>query len=299
MKSFLGLDIGAQSVKACKADEHGSILFESSVSTGSEMEGETFLTSLKKLVSELLQKGQVSAIGLGSPGPIDKDKGILLSSANLPKLKDVPVVPYLKETFGLPVYYDNDANCAALGEYWYGQGKGSPNLLVLTLGTGIGGGWIHEGKLFDGYKGNSMEVGHTTIRPGGSLCGCGHKGCAEAYFSASGFSTRYKELTGGTFRNAEEFFARVEKGEPEARKILDEGREVLAELIRNLIHILNPECIVLSGGLARSYSLFGKPLENRVREIIFPVFRDHVRILAGGSITGALGAASLCLGRNE
>ncbi|EPG75173.1 ROK family protein [Leptospira fainei serovar Hurstbridge str. BUT 6] len=299
MKSFLGVDIGAQSVKACRTDEHGTLLSQSSISTGADIDSDSFLSSLKTIIQELMEEGNspVSGIGLGSPGPLDKDAGILISSANLPKLKNVPIVSYLKDSFGIPVYYDNDANCAALGEYWYGVGKGSRNLVVITLGTGIGGGWVYEGSLFDGYKGNSMEVGHNTIRPGGTLCGCGHRGCAEAYFSTSGFSTRYRELTGRNFSDAKEFFSLVKKGEQEANLILEEGIEILSELIRNLIHILNPECVVLSGGLVKSYSLFGKQLEKRVREIIFPVFRNYTRILAGGSVTGALGAASLCLGR--
>ncbi|TGK00234.1 ROK family protein [Leptospira langatensis] len=297
MSLVLGLDIGAQSIKACLTDRKGSILYQCDRKTGPETSNEDFLTLLEDSVSEVFNfsKEPIQSIGIGSPGPIDKENGILISSANLPKLKDVPLVSHLKKKFNIPVYYDNDANCAALGEYWFGSGKNSPSLIVITLGTGLGGGWVFEGKLFDGYKGNSLEVGHTTIRPGGALCGCGQRGCIEAYFSASGFSARYLEKTGKILSDVEILFETAEQGDPSAKLIIEEGIEALAETIRNLIHLFNPECIVLSGGIARSYSRFGKRLENRVREIIFPIFKDYTRILAGGSVTGALGAASLCL----
>ncbi|TGK04989.1 ROK family protein [Leptospira semungkisensis] len=297
MSLVLGMDIGAQSVKACLTNQEGSLLYQCDRKTGPETDNKEFLSLLEDSVSEILRfsKEPIASIGIGSPGPIDKENGILVSSANLPKLKNVPLVSHLKNTFRIPVYYDNDANCAALGEYWFGSGKNSPNLIVLTLGTGLGGGWILEGKLFDGYKGNSLEVGHTTIRPGGALCGCGQRGCIEAYFSASGFSSRYQEKTGKILSSVESLFEEEEKGDPSSKQILEEGIEALAETIRNLIHLFNPECIVLSGGIAKSYSKFGKRLENRVGEIIFPIFKDYTRILPGGSVTGALGAASLCL----
>ncbi|MGJ4747744.1 ROK family protein [Leptospira sp. SA-E8] len=297
MSSIIGVDIGAQSIKACLTDESGKIISQSDCKTGQEMDSKLFLSSLEEQISELISgsKDPVKGIGLGSPGPIDKENGILISSANLPLLKNVPLVDFLKKKFNIPVYYDNDANCAALGEYWFGEGKASSNLIVLTLGTGLGGGWVFQGKLFDGYLGNSMEVGHTTIHPGGALCGCGQRGCAEAYFSASGFSSRFLEKTGSKLSDIETLFDLVSKDHKEASEILEEGIESLAQLIRNLIHLLNPEHIVLSGGIAKSYSFFGKRLENRVKEIIFPIFKEYVKILPGKSVTGALGAASLCL----
>ncbi|TGL57592.1 ROK family protein [Leptospira sarikeiensis] len=297
MRSIIGVDIGAQSIKACLTNETGKIFFQSDRKTGPGMDSKLFLSLLENQISELVSKSEnpISGIGLGSPGPIDKENGILVSSANLPLLKNVQLVGFLKEKFGVPVFYDNDANCAAIGEYWFGEGKNSPNLIVLTLGTGLGGGWVLEGKLFDGYLGNSMEVGHTTIHPNGALCGCGQKGCAEAYFSASGFSSRFLEKTGSTLPDIQTLFDLTTQDHKEANEILEEGIEALAQLIRNLIHLLNPKHIVLSGGIAKSYSFFGKRLENRVKEIIFPIFKEYVKILPGESVTGALGAASLCL----
>lgn len=297
MSLYIGVDIGAQSIKSCLTDEFGRIFFQSGVPTGPETEQETFLDGIRNLVLDMKSKaeGKVFGIGIGSPGPIDKHNGILISSANLPMLKNVPIVDSLEKEFGIPVRYDNDANCAALGEYWFGVGKNSPNLVVLTLGTGLGGGWILDGKLFDGYNGNSMEVGHTTVEPGGALCGCGHRGCIEAYFSARGFSARYEERTGFKIPNIETFFEMASSGDEHAKAVLEDGTDKLAECIRNLVHTINPECVALSGGISLSYDRFGKRLENRIREITFPIFREYTRIIPGGTVAGALGAASLCL----
>lgn len=192
MKSYLGIDIGAGSIKASLIDSNGNVLKSSFRKTGTETNEKQFLDSIFDIVLEL-KNSSLTAVGIGSPGPIDSENGILIESANLPLLKNVALVSHLKKKFSIPVYYNNDANLAALGEYHFGLGKGSPSLVILTLGTGLGGGWVYQGKLFNGYKGSGMEAGHVTYLPNGSLCGCGQRGCTEAYFSASGFLNRYKE----------------------------------------------------------------------------------------------------------
>ncbi|EMM76481.1 ROK family protein [Leptospira santarosai] len=294
MKSYLGIDIGAGSIKANLVTQDGTILESTSRTTGAETDEPQFLDSLTAIVSEM-KNHSLTAIGVGSPGPIDSENGILIQSANLPLLKNVALVDHLKKKFSIPVYYNNDANLAALGEYRFGIGKGSPSLVILTLGTGLGGGWVYRGKLFDGYKGSGMEAGHVTYLPNGSLCGCGQRGCTEAYFSANGFLNRYQETTGNTLDSAEEFFDRNRKGETVASTLLNEGIEALAQLCRGLIHTINPEKIVFTGGLMYSWDLFGNSLKERVRELIFPIFRTYTQILPGGNVSGTLGAAALCM----
>lgn len=294
MKSFLGIDIGAGSIKASLIDSNGNVLKSSFRKTGAETNEKQFLDSICDIVSEM-KNSSLTAVGIGSPGPIDSENGILIESANLPLLKNVTLVSHLKEKFSIPVYYNNDANLAALGEYHFGLGKGSPNLVILTLGTGLGGGWVYQGKLFNGYKGSGMEAGHVTYLPNGSLCGCGQRGCTEAYFSASGFLNRYKEKTGEILDSAEEFFEKIRKGDKIALILLNEGIDALAQLCRNLIHTINPEKIVFTGGLVKSWDLFGDSLQNRIRELIFPIFRTYTQILPGGNVSGTLGAAALCM----
>ena len=138
-----------------------------------------------------------------------------------------------------------------------------------------------------------MEAGHVTVVMNGAKCGCGQNGCAESYFSARGFLNRYKDKTGVALESAAAFFLLVEKGEPEATQVLQFGINALAELIRNLTHTVNPEKIILVGGLTKSIDLFGKQLELQVREIIFPVFRNYIKIEIGSTLAGTLGAAAL------
>ncbi|TGL74843.1 ROK family protein [Leptospira yasudae] len=298
MKSYLGIDIGAGSIKASLVDTQGTVFKSTSRATGADTDEKQFLDSLCDIVSEMKDDSLI-AVGIGSPGPIDSESGILIESANLPLLKNVALVDHLKRNFQIPVYYNNDANLAALGEYRFGLGKNSTNLVILTLGTGLGGGWVYQGKLFNGYKGSGMEAGHVTYFPNGSLCGCGQRGCTEAYFSASGFLHRYKEQTGHTLGSAEEFFDKSRKGESPASTLLNEGIEALAQLCRTLIHTINPEKIVFTGGLVKSWDLFGNPLRQRIQEIIFPIFRTYTQILPGGNVSGALGAAALCMENHE
>jgi glucokinase len=292
MKKFLGIDIGGGSIKATLTDREGQILEESKLQTNPNWENHEFLENLASLISSFLSHS-ISGIGIGSPGPIDIERGIIHYSANLVNLKDVHLVSYLQERFSLPVFLNNDANCAALGEYYFGAGQGVENLLVFTLGTGLGAGWVWKGELFNGYMGNGMELGHTTVVMDGALCGCGKRGCAESYFSARGLLNRYEEKSGVHLDSAYSFFELVRKKEPLAVSILEFGVRVFAECIRNVVHTINPEKIILLGGLTASYDLFEEKLKTRLQEIIFSVLYTRLKIELGGKVAGSLGAASL------
>jgi len=292
MKKFLGIDIGGGSIKATLTDREGQILEESKLQTNPNWENHEFLENLASLISSFLSHS-ISGIGIGSPGPIDIERGIIHYSANLVNLKDVHLVSYLQERFSLPVFLNNDANSAALGEYYFGVGQGVENLLVFTLGTGLGAGWVWKGELFNGYMGNGMELGHTTVVMDGALCGCGKRGCAESYFSARGLLNRYEEKSGVHLDSAYSFFELVRKKEPLAVSILDFGVRVFAECIRNVVHTINPEKIILLGGLTASYDLFEEKLKTRLQEIIFSVLYTRLKIELGGKVAGSLGAASL------
>jgi len=292
MKKFLGIDIGGGSIKATLTDREGQILEESKLQTNPNWENHEFLENLVSLISSFLSHS-ISGIGIGSPGPIDIERGIIHYSANLVNLKDVHLVSYLQERFSLPVFLNNDANCAALGEYYFGAGQGVENLLVFTLGTGLGAGWVWKGELFNGYMGNGMELGHTTVVMDGALCGCGKRGCAESYFSARGLLNRYEEKSGVHLDSAYSFFELVRKKEPLAVSILEFGVRVFAECIRNVVHTINPEKIILLGGLTASYDLFEEKLKTRLQEIIFSVLYTRLKIELGGKVAGSLGAASL------
>ncbi|MBK8396615.1 MAG: ROK family protein [Leptospiraceae bacterium] len=293
MKKYLGIDVGGGSIRGTIVDKDGNSYFDFKTPTNANASNKEFLDSIYIVVKHCLTAVPADAIGIGTPGPIDIDRGVILSSANLRNLKNVELVTFVQEKSHLPVYFNNDANCASLGEYYFGAEKNLKNLVVFTLGTGIGSGWIINGKVFNGYKGNGMEAGHITVVKDGALCGCGQKGCIEAYFSTNGFLGRYHDLTSKELENAKEFFELVSNNDADALQILESGVSLFAEAIRNVIHLLNPEKIVFVGGLTASYDLFGKSLEEKVKAITFPVLANHVKFSVGNSVAGTFGAASL------
>lgn len=299
----LGIDIGAGSIKAGIFNGAGRILLESRSPTHAGMDNREFQNSLESALEPVLdhvktERIQLRGIGIGSPGPIDSEMGIIHGSANLPHLKEFPINHILREKTGLSVRLNNDANSAALGEYFFGMGKGSPNLFVFTLGTGLGGGWVQNGHIYNGFQGNGMEVGHTTIIKDGAQCGCGKRGCAEAYFSAKGLMNRYREIHRGasetSIDSVADVFRLAEDGDAVAIKVVQEGTEVLAEASRNVINLLNCDTVVYVGGLTQSWDLFGNQLEERIRSLIFPSLGDRLKIFHGQN-HAILGAGSLVL----
>jgi len=294
MKKVLGIDIGGGSIRGSVIDTSGKIYIEDKISTNRVWSNAEFLSSIEGLISTIQKKDSFEKIGIGTPGPIDMDKGVILRSSNLVNLKNVQLSSYIQDKFKVQVFMNNDANCFALGEYHFGKGKNCENVMVFTLGTGIGCGWVYKGEVFNGYKGNGMESGHSTIVINGALCGCGQKGCAESYFSARGFLNRYREKTGKEMDSAKKFFELVRANDSDATEIFNFGVSVLAELIRNMIHTVNPQKIILVGGLTKSWDLFGEKLNKKVNEIIFPVFLDYTTIETGSGLSSTYGAASLC-----
>ncbi len=290
---YLGIDIGGGSVRGVLINREGQLFAENKISTNREWTNSEFLEELIRLI-ETFQNHKFESIGIGTPGPLSINEGIIHHSANLVNLVQVPIVSTLQKKFPQKILLNNDANCAALGEYHFGKGKGSQSLLVLALGTGLGAGWVQNGNLFNGFNGNGFELGHVTVQMNGALCGCGQKGCVESYFSARGFLNRYKDHTGVMLDSAKIFFEKVELGEEIAEKIFSEGLEALAESIRAAVHLVNPDKIVLVGGLTQSYHLMEKPLQAHLKNKIFPELYNHFHLEVGGNIAGSFGAASLC-----
>ncbi|GBF49326.1 ROK family protein [Leptospira ryugenii] len=289
----IGIDIGGGSIKSGLYDFTGKEISTTVVETPKDVRTDEFLNCLDKAIEPFSKSPNLKGIGVGSPGPLDNENGILLESANLHYLKDVPITNYLSSQWKLPIFYENDANCAALGEAKFGKYHFASSHLVLTLGTGLGGGFVEDGILFRGYHGNGIEIGHTTAVIDGALCGCGQRGCQEAYFSTKGFLNRYLERTSRQLRDAEDFFSLVKGSDPDAVQILDFGIVTMAECIRSAIHMLNPEAVVLVGGITKAWDLFGDKLEAKVRERIFPVLNDRLIFGKGENLAGSLGAASL------
>ncbi len=292
VEKFLGIDVGGGSLKASLIDKEGKVYQEEAIPTDRFWDNSMFLTNIHSLI-EKFQNTSFVSIGIGTPGPIDIDKGTIIRSANLPNLSNLPLKDSIASQYKVPIHFNNDANCAALGTYFFGKDSQVESLVVITLGTGYGCGWVFNGKIFNGYLGNGMEAGHQTVIVNGALCGCGQKGCVEAYFSTRGLLERFREKTNITLSDGKAFFKLIERKDEDAQDILNLGIEAFSNSIRNIIHLLNPNKIILVGGLTKSKDLFFDRVNAQLDLIVFPVLRSHSRVTIGESIAGSLGAAAL------
>ena len=185
----IGLDLGGTKISCALADVSGEVKAEINMKTLAQ-EGEgAVLARMIEAIEKVMEEGKVSshlvkAIGIGSPGPLDAHKGIIITTPNLP-FKNFDIIRPINEHFNIPVYLDNDANVAAIGEHILGAGKGTNNMVYVTVSTGIGGGAILNGKIYRGSTSNALEIGHTTVAPQGPRCNCGNIGCAEAVASGT------------------------------------------------------------------------------------------------------------------
>jgi glucokinase len=292
VEKFLGIDVGGGSLKASLIDKEGKVYQEEAIQTDRFWDNPTFLTNIHFLI-EKFQKTSFVSIGIGTPGPIDIPKGSIIRSANLPNLSNLSLIDSIASQYKVPIHFNNDANCAALGSYFFNKDAQVESLVVITLGTGYGCGWVLNGKIFNGYLGNGMEAGHQTVITNGALCGCGQRGCVEAYFSTRGLLERFREKTNISLSDGKAFFKLIERKDEDAQDILSLGIEAFSNSIRNIIHLLNPNKIILVGGLTKSKDLFFDRVTSDLDQIVFPVLRSHSKVIIGESIAGSLGAAAL------
>ena len=248
-------------------------------------------------------------IGLGAPGPLDPKRGLVIEAPNLPGWVNIPLRDRLEQHFECPVALGNDANLAGLGEWRHGAGRGAHNLLYLTLSTGIGGGVIVDNRLLVGAHGLAAELGHMTVRPDGPLCGCGQRGHLEAVASGPAIARRARErLAAGEASalraaldrdrdiTAEDVGRAALAGDPLAIAVVAEAGAAIGTHLANLLHVFNPEVIVLGGGVSQiGAPLFG-PIEQALREnVMHPAYLEGLRLerAALGDDAGLIGAMVL------
>jgi len=246
-KNIIGLDIGATKIRIGLISKQFKVIKKQTFPTPKK--AADVLSAISYGI-EKLYSGEIEKIGLGVAGQIDQKKNLVNFSTNFPQgLNDVPLKKILEEKFKYPVFIDNDAHCFALGEAIAGQGKKFNFIIGVTLGTGIGGGIIIDKKVLKGKNNTAGEIGHQIIKVNGRKCDCGKSGCFEAYASGSAMVKSYKKLSGqdkDTFEIEQLFI----KGEENAKLVVEESSHYLAIGLSNLINILNPEAIVLGGGLS-------------------------------------------------
>jgi glucokinase len=240
-------------------------------------------------------------VGIGSPGPLDRERGIVIFTPNL-GWRDYPLRDAVSDRVGLPATLDNDANCATVGEWWCGAAKGGRHVIGVTIGTGIGGGLILNGQLYHGASDVAGEIGHTTIDSTGRRCKCGNYGCLEAYASGPAIAERAREalndseasllrdLVGGdlTRVTARVVYEASTRGDPVAREVVRDTARFLGAGIANLLNIFNPDVVVLAGGVTDAGDALFEPLRGEVRRRAFRPAVDACRIVPG-ALAGSAG----------
>lgn len=249
--------------------------------------------------AELKQDGlttvDVTAVGVGAPGPADPIEGTISGAVNLGWANDYPLKKLLEEALELPVFIENDANCAALGEMWKGAGSGTEDIVCITIGTGVGGGVVSKGMIITGVSGSAGEIGHITVVPeNGILCNCGKRGCLETVASATGIINLYKE-EGKEATGARTVFVQASKGEEAAKRVIDRCAFYLGLAIGNIANTMNPAKIVVGGGVSEAGDALLLPLEQYVRQFTFPRAMEVLSIEKAmlGNDAGVIGAAYL------
>jgi len=310
-KYIVGIDLGGTNLKAGIVDRNGKILHRLSIKTRSDADSQTITTQIFKLVDEIIntaniERFNVIGIGLGSPGLIDKKGETILFSPNLSKWRNVSIKNIISEEFSLPCVLENDANAAAWGEKWVGAGKDAHSLVILTIGTGIGGGIIIDDKLWRGMNNVAAEIGHMSIQADGPQCNCGNYGCIEVYASATAMVKRFKSLldkgVSSSLKNTEEVTAKIIneaalQGDKAALNIIKETGCYLGVAVTNIIHILNPEVVVLAGGMTGSGDLLMNPIKEIVKNRTIEASYKDTQIVFSqlGNDAGIIGAAGCLL----
>jgi glucokinase len=303
-KYIIGVDLGGTNIVVGAMPEDGSrelaIRSEPTHSErGTEAVVDRIVAMIAGVISEVMNNSGARptdflGVGVGAPGPLDREAGVVIVAPNL-GWRDFPLRDRISDAIRLPVTLDNDANCATVGEWWRGAAQGARNVVGLTIGTGIGGGVIVDGKLFHGSSDVAGEIGHTTIDSTGRYCKCGNYGCLEAYASGPAIAQRAREalerdeesrlrqLVNGDLAalTAATVYDAAREGDALAREIVRDTARFLGTGIANLLNILNPDVVVVAGGVTQAGETLFEPLRAEVRRRAFRPAVNACRIVPG------------------
>lgn len=313
---LIGVDLGGTNVRIGMVTPTGRVIKREEYALDASQGGlklfEGLGLNLKKFIrKEVGGDHQLLGIGIGVAGTIDIRKGKVIHSPNIPDLNGFAIRAFLKRRIPSPMVVENDANAFALGEGWVGAAKGSKHYCGITLGTGVGGGIVVNGEILHGSAGMASEVGHMVMDPEGPVCGCGGRGCLEVYASATGIKRMALEViergegegilrrAGGKIEEvtSEKVFEAARSGDRGAQKIFHEMGRFLGLGLVNLIHLFNPEKIVIGGKVSRAWDAFIKSTKETVQERAMKGPTERVEIVEArcGDDAGLLGAAFACL----
>ena len=311
----VGVDMGGTKILAAVINAKGEIVQQAKRATKPKKGPEEVIERITRCIREAidgaeLKPSQIRAIGIGSPGPLDPETGVIIFAPNL-GWSNVPLKAKLEANLSIPTFVDNDVNVGTLGEYAFGAGRGVKNLVGIFVGTGIGGGIILDGKLFHGVNKTAGEVGHMIVEVKGPRCGCGNFGCLEAVASRTaitrdlqkailkkGKKSKLTELNGGNLDliRSKAIARAVKHGDKPTIKVMQRAAKYLGISVASIVHFLNPEMVVLGGGVVEAMgdSLLD-PIRHAAAEYALPTTMDGVQIIAAtlGDNAGVIGASVL------
>ena len=311
MAQRIGIDVGGTNVKIALVSDKGKIIYSNSIPTRAEMGYEYTINSMKDAIRDLLKETKMKAediegMGFGFPGQIDCKKGVVRLAPNIPGWVNVPIASIMEKEFGIPTRVDNDVRTAAFGELTYGEGVGCENLVCITVGTGIGSGLVINGKLVRGADNAAGEIGHIKLNmQGGPLCGCGDRGCLEAYASGpsivamaeeyirGGKSTKYRELANPDITPYVVAVA-AKEGDPVAKQIFRIMGEYIGMGLTSVVNLLNPEKIIIGGGVADAGDILLDPIRETIAKRAMTI-QKNVQVVPAqlGNTAGVIGASLL------
>ena len=296
VRAVLGLDIGGTKIAAGVVDSAGGVHgFVTGPSAASSDEGVPRLFELGRRA--IAESGlEIDAVGIGCGGPLDSANGVLIAPLHLPGWRDVPIAALARDEFGVPAVLDNDATAGAAGEHRFGAGRGTRDMVYLTISTGVGGGVVIDGEVHRGRSGNGGELGHVTVDSHGRRCrGCGRRGCLEAYCSGTSIAERAEEagMHGAT---AADVAQAARAGNTIAARVWDETCEALACGITSIANLFEPQVVVLGGGVVRTGEQLLEPVRERVLEQVIGEPPSIVAAAAGDAV-GVVGAAAVAYER--
>ncbi|MDI6600293.1 MAG: ROK family protein [Thermoanaerobacteraceae bacterium] len=302
MNCAIGIDLGGTKTAIGLVNENGEIISREMFAT----EGpEKTIEEMGKSIDRMIEKvGIIEGIGIGSPGPIDSKKGIVVCPPNLPEWRNIPLADILSHKYKVKVMLNNDANVAALGEWLFGAGRGVQNFIYITVSTGIGGGAVLNGRFYEGENANALEVGHATIDYKGPRCGCGNYGCFEAMASGTALARFAREaikerrdsiLAGYERIRAEDVFEAAKMGDALAVKLVDDEALYLGVGLTNVINSFNPGMIAIGGGVSKAWDMYYEKMMQVIKERALPTNYEVVQVVRAklGEDIGIVGAASL------
>lgn len=316
-RMIIGVDLGGTNIVVGAMTEDGSASYAiRSEPTRSEEGADAVIARMAQMVEQAMAdtmhetgitRDAFWGMGIGAPGPMDRDAGIVLVAPNL-KWQNVPLRERMTALTGLPAKLDNDANCATYGEWWQGAARGARHVIGVTIGTGIGGGLVIDGRLYHGASDVAGEIGHMTIDQTGRRCGCGNYGCLEAYASGPAIAERAREalaydqtsllpaLVDGdlTSITAQTVYQAASQGDAIAREVVRDTARFLGTGIASLLNVINPDVVVIAGGVTQAGDALFEPLRAEVRRRAFRPAVEACRIVPGElpGTAGVVGAAA-------